>query len=99
MTKIYLKYIPIHIHNLEHTSMIMNMKLCSHCFRFHRNINRSENKAKIPLIIHNNEKNKEHISDVQQKIIEFHKLESVFMKRAWAVKIPISSIRAIIKNF
>ncbi len=44
-------------------------------------------------------KNKEHISDVQQKIIEFHKLESVFMKRARAEKIPISSIRAIIKNF
>ncbi len=51
MSKIYLKYIPIHIHNFEHTSVIMNMKLSSHGFLFHRNINRRENKAQIPLII------------------------------------------------
>ncbi len=44
-------------------------------------------------------KNKEYISDVQQKIIELHKLESGFKKRARAVKIPISTIRAIIKKF
>ncbi len=44
-------------------------------------------------------KTKEYISDVQQKIIELHKLESGFKKRARAVKIPISTIRAIIKNF
>ncbi len=43
-------------------------------------------------------KTKEYISDVQQKIIELHKLESVFKKRARAVKVPISTIRAIIKN-
>ncbi len=43
-------------------------------------------------------KTKEYISDVQQKIIELHKLESDFKKRARA-KIPISTIRAIIKNF
>ncbi len=55
MSKIYLKYIPIHIHNFEHTS-VMNMKLSSHGFLFHRNINRRENKAQIPLIIHHNEK-------------------------------------------
>ncbi len=36
--------------------MIMNMKLSSHGFLFHRNINRRENKAQIPLIIHHNEK-------------------------------------------
>ncbi len=37
--------------------------------------NRRENKAQIPLIIHHNEKkNKEYIYDVQQKIIELHKL-------------------------
>ncbi len=100
MSKIYLKYIPIHIHNFEHTSVIMNMKLSSHGFLFHRNINRRENKGQIP-----NEspitmrKNKEYISDVQQKIIELHKLESGFKKRARAVKIPISTIRAIIKKF
>ncbi len=41
-------------------------------------------------------KNKEYISDVQQKIIELHKLESDFKK---IMKIPISTIRAIIKNF
>ncbi len=44
-------------------------------------------------------KTKEYISDVQKKIIELHKLESGFKKRARAVKIPISNIRAIIKNF
>ncbi len=44
-------------------------------------------------------KTKEYISDVQQKIVELHKLESGFKKRARAVKIPISTIRVIIKNF
>ncbi len=68
------------------------MKLSSHGFLFHRNINRKENKAQIPVIIHHNEKNKEYISDVQQKIIELHKLESGFKKRARAVTIPISTI-------
>ncbi len=43
-------------------------------------------------------KTKEYISDVQQKIIELHKLVK-WLKRARAVKIPISTIRAIIKNF
>ncbi len=51
------KYIPIHIHNFEHSRVIMKMKLSSHGFLFHRNINRRENKAQIPLIIHHNEKN------------------------------------------
>ncbi len=57
MSKISLKYIPIHIHNYEHSRVIMNMKLSSYGFLFHRNINRRENKAQIPLIIHHNEKN------------------------------------------
>ncbi len=57
MSIISLKYIPIHIHNFEHTSVIMNMKLSSHGFLFHRNINMRENKAQIPLIIHHNEIN------------------------------------------
>ncbi len=74
MSKIYLKYIPIHIHNFEHSRVIMNMKLSSHGFLFHRNINRRENKAQIPLIIITMRKTKEYISDVQQKIIELHKL-------------------------
>ncbi len=38
MSKISLKYIFIHIHNFEHSRVIMNMKLCSHGFLFHRNI-------------------------------------------------------------
>ncbi len=55
MSKISLT-IPIHIHNVEHSRGIMNMKLSSHGFLFHRNINRRENKAQIPLIVHHNEK-------------------------------------------
>ncbi len=46
--EIYLKYFPIHVHNFEHTSVIMNIKLSSHGFLFHRNINRRENKGQIP---------------------------------------------------
>ncbi len=45
-SKISLKYIPIH--NFEHSRMIVNMKLSSHGFLFHRNINRRENKAQFP---------------------------------------------------
>ncbi len=71
ISKISLKYITIHIHNFVHSRVIMNMKLSSHCFLFHRNINRRRNKAQIPSIIHHNEK--KYISDVQQKIIELHK--------------------------
>ncbi len=61
MIKIFLKYIPIHIHNFEHSRVIMNMTLSSHGFWFHRNTNRRENKAQIPLIIHNNEKKTKNI--------------------------------------
>ncbi len=43
MSKIPLK--DVHIHNFEHSRVIMNMKLSSHGFLFHRNINRRENKA------------------------------------------------------
>ncbi len=69
MSKISLKY----IHNLEHPMVIMNMKLSSHGFLFHRYINNRENKAQIPLIIHHNEKKHKYISDVQQKTTELHK--------------------------
>ncbi len=44
-------------------------------------------------------KNKEYISDVQNKIVEHHKIESVCKKRVKALEITISTIRAIIKNF
>ncbi len=57
MNKVSLKYIPIHIHNFEHSRLIMNMKLSRRGFLFHINLNRRENKAQIPLIIHHNEKN------------------------------------------
>ncbi len=57
MGKISLKYYIIYYnHNFEHSRVIMNMK-SSHGFLFHRNLNRRENKAQIPLIIHHNEKN------------------------------------------
>ncbi len=46
-----IKCIPIHIHNFEHSRVIMNMKLSNHGFLFHRNLNRRENKAQIPLSI------------------------------------------------
>ncbi len=52
----------------------MNIKLSSHGFQFHRNINRRENKGQITFIIITMRKTKEYISDVQQKIIELHKL-------------------------
>ncbi len=44
-------------------------------------------------------KTEEYISDVQQKIVYLHKLENDFKIKARAVKIPISTIRAIIKHF
>ncbi len=56
MNNISLKYIPIQIHNFEYSRVIMNIKLSSHGFLLHININRRENKAQIPLIIHHNEK-------------------------------------------
>ncbi len=42
MSKISLKYIPIHIYKFEHSRGIMNMKLSSHDFLFNRNINRKK---------------------------------------------------------
>ncbi len=74
MSKISLKYIPIHIYNFEHSRVIMNMKVSSNGFLFHRNLNRRENKAQISLITHHNEKKQRKYFDVQQKITEFHKL-------------------------
>ncbi len=57
MSKISLKYIPIHIHNFEHTSVIMNMKLSSHGFLFHRNMRKNQTKSPNSTFIHHNEKN------------------------------------------
>ncbi len=44
-------------------------------------------------------KTKEYSSDVQNKIVELHKIESGCKKRDKALKIPISTIRVIIKRF
>jgi len=44
-------------------------------------------------------KTKEYSSDVQQKIVDHHKIESGCKKTAKELKIPISNIRAIIKKF
>ncbi len=41
---------------IEHSRVTMNMKLSSHGFLFHGNINERESKAQIPLNIHNYEK-------------------------------------------
>ncbi len=100
MSKISLKYIPIHIHNFEHSRVIMNMKLSSHGFLFHRNIYRRESKAQIPLIIHHNEKGQRIYFWCAVKDNWASQISEVTLrKRARAVKIPISTIRAIIKNF
>ncbi len=48
-------------------------------------------KAKFPYI--------EYSSDVQNKIVEQHIIESGCKKRAKTSKIPISTIRVIIKRF
>ncbi len=74
MSEISLKYITIYINNVEHSRVIMNMKLSSHGFLFHININKRENKAQIPFIIITMRKKYENISVVQQKIIELSKL-------------------------
>ncbi len=44
-------------------------------------------------------KTKEYSSDVKNKIVELHKIESGCKKRAKALKIPISTIRTIIEMF
>ncbi len=73
-----MKYIPIHIHNFEHSKVIMNMKLSSHGFLFHININRRENKAQILLNIHHIEKNQRIYFWCAAKIIKLHKLVKWF---------------------
>ncbi len=86
------------MHNVEPSRVIMNIKLSNHGFLFHRNINRRENKAQIPLIIHHNEK---------KLIIYFwcaaednwaSQISEVALRKELE-QIPISTIRAIIKNF
>ncbi len=44
-------------------------------------------------------KTKKYISDVKNKIVEHHKIESGCKKRVKTLKIPIPTIRVIIKRF
>ncbi len=44
-------------------------------------------------------KTKKYISDVKNKIVEHHKIENGCKKRVKKLKIPISTIRVIIKRF
>ncbi len=56
-------------------------------------------KVKFPLSSITMRKNKKYISDVKNKIVELHKIESGCKKRVKTLKIPISTIRVIIKRF
>ncbi len=56
-------------------------------------------KAKFPLSSITMRKTKEYSSDVKNKIVEHHKIESGCKKRVKTLKIPISTIRVIIKRF
>ncbi len=53
------------------------MKLSSPWLSVPQDYTYEEHKGHIPLIIHHNEKkNKKYISDVKNKIVELHKIES-----------------------
>ncbi len=56
-------------------------------------------KVKFPLSSITMRKTKKYISDVKNKIVEHHKIESGCKKRVKTLKIPISTIRVIIKRF
>ncbi len=77
MSKISEKYISIHIYSFVHTRVVKNIKLSSHGFLFHRNINRRAmpNSLKSSTTMR---KTKSYIFDVQQKIIKLHKLVKWF---------------------
>ncbi len=59
MSKIYLKYISIHIKKIIQIIIAqqsdMSMKLASHDFLIHMIINMRNTKAKFPIIIHHKE--------------------------------------------
>ncbi len=77
----------------------MNMKLSSHGFLFHRNINMRENKAQIPLIIHHNEKKQIIYFWCAEKDNWASQISEVALRKEleqW--KFPIYNIRAIIKK-
>ncbi len=97
LSKISLKY--IHIHNVEHSRVIMNMKLFSHGFLFHRNINRRENKVQIPLIIHHNEKKQRKYFWCATKDNWASQISEVALRKEqkqW--KFPFPKFRALIKK-
>ncbi len=92
----------VYSHSYSHfwaLRVIMNMKLSSHGFLFHRNINRRENKAHIPFIIHHNEKKLIIYFWCAAKDNWASQISEVALRKERAVKIPISTIRAIIKSF
>ncbi len=51
------------------------------------------------FVLFNNEKKQKYISDVKNKIVEHHKIESGCKKRVKTLKISIPTIRVIIKRF
>ncbi len=60
------------------------MTFCSTDYKY------EEHKGQIPLIIHHNEKNQKYISDVKNKIVEHHKIDSG-VRKVKTLKIPIST--------
>ncbi len=66
------------------------MKLSQPWLSVPQNYKYEEHKGQIPLIIHHNEKKQKYISDVKNKIVEHHKIESGCKKRDKTLKIPIS---------
>ncbi len=66
----------------------MNMKLSTHGFLFHRNINRRETKPKFPLSSITMRKTKEYISDVQKKITGSQIIEVALRKELEQWKFP-----------
>ncbi len=64
-----------------------------------QNYKYEEHKDQIPLSSITMRKTKKYIYDVKNKIVELHKIESGCKKRVKTLKIPISTIRVIIKRF
>ncbi len=74
------------------------MKLSSHDFLFHRIINMRNTKVKFPLLSITMRKNKKYISDVKNKIVEHHKIESGCKKRVKTLKISTFTCTSFTKT-
>ncbi len=100
MSKISLKYIPIHIYIFLYTRVTRSMKLSSHDFLCHRIINMKDHKGQNSLYHPSQEKKQNNsISDEKNKMFEHHKDESGCKKRVKTLKISIPTIRVIVKRF